>query len=305
MKKIIILISVLLFSVCICAQNQGDIRLNEVMLHNTTNALDKYGQHSQWLEIFNSSFGTVKMGGCFISNDRNNLKKHQITKNDARTYVKPRQFRIIWFNAEAIGTFYANFKIAAGDTLYFTSSDGVNIVDRITVPELTENQSFGRIIDGEGSIDGSNVPWEVFPTATANASNVERITETKSMKMAKVDPKGFLMAITCMSVVFIALILLVFIFKFTGKVSVKHLQETSDKVSKKKGEANINVAETSNEVYAAIAMGLHLYRQESEAHDEESLTITMSHTNKQYSPWSQKIRGIRQTPQRKNKKKRI
>lgn len=46
---------------------------------------------------------------------------------------------------------------------------------------------------------------------------------------------------------------------------------------------------SGNEI-AAIAMALHLYR--NDLHDNESLTLTINKISRTYSPWSSKIYGI-------------
>ena len=52
--------------------------------------------------------------------------------------------------------------------------------------------------------------------------------------------------------------------------------------------------EISGEVFAAISTALYLY--ETEQHDYESTILTINRANKNYSPWSSKIYGLRQYP---------
>jgi uncharacterized protein YqeY len=66
---------------------------------------------------------------------------------------------------------------------------------------------------------------------------------------------------------------------------------------KKEGKAtevtHINV---EGNVNAAIAMAIHMYV--NELHDEESGIITIKEIKKRYSPWSSKIYGVMNQPQR-------
>lgn len=48
------------------------------------------------------------------------------------------------------------------------------------------------------------------------------------------------------------------------------------------------------EVNAAIALALHLFR--NQLHDMEDTVITIKKVSKAYSPWSSKIYGLRRTP---------
>ncbi|MCX6231916.1 MAG: OadG family protein [Bacteroidetes bacterium] len=105
------------------------------------------------------------------------------------------------------------------------------------------------------------------------------------------DPLGFGMTIIVMAIVFVALIFLYLIFKIIGHL---HTSGTRKKSLQKQGKteeaAKINENE-SGEVFAAIAMALHLYQ--SQFHDEERTIITMEKVARTYSPWSSKIYGIR------------
>ena len=41
------------------AQGRKELRFNEVMTVNDSSYIDQYGRHDAWVEIFNSSYGTV------------------------------------------------------------------------------------------------------------------------------------------------------------------------------------------------------------------------------------------------------
>ena len=56
------------------AQGRKDLRFNEVMTTNDSSYIDQYGRHDAWVEVFNSSYGTVGMEQMFISNQPINAK---------------------------------------------------------------------------------------------------------------------------------------------------------------------------------------------------------------------------------------
>jgi Na+-transporting methylmalonyl-CoA/oxaloacetate decarboxylase gamma subunit len=99
-----------------------------------------------------------------------------------------------------------------------------------------------------------------------------------------------------MSVVFLALILLYFIFKGIGNANIRAGKKRSAAVAGTDVKASA-YGEVPGEVYAAIATAMHLYQQDDENHDEESFVVTLHHTDRTYSPWSSKIYTLRQTPQ--------
>ena len=69
----------LLSGLTLRAQNVSSLRINEVLTLNEDNYEDDYGKKNAWIEIFNTSFGTVDIGGCFLTNDKNNPTKYPIT----------------------------------------------------------------------------------------------------------------------------------------------------------------------------------------------------------------------------------
>ena len=103
-----------------------------------------------------------------------------------------------------------------------------------------------------------------------------------------------------MSVVFLALIILTLIFKFTGKKSLKICKTNNEKINFSVDE---NTSKISAETYAAISFALHMYMKDNEIHDDESFVITQNRTKKNYSPWNSKIYMLRQTPELKRNKR--
>lgn len=105
---------------------------------------------------------------------------------------------------------------------------------------------------------------------------------------------GGTIAIVGYVIVFIALVILVISFIILPKLvqmAVKKQMNPPAKTSHTKEaqmDANINVA---------IGLGMHMYL--NELHDKESNIITIRNAQKQYSPWSSKIYGIMNQPQKR------
>lgn len=298
-KALLIAGSVLL-GLNLSAQSQSDMCLNEYLVVNTNDFQDDFGQHNGWFELFNSSYGTVDIGGCFLTTRLSNTdKKHyyMIPKGDVLTKIKPRQHILFWADNQPYrGTFHVNFSLTPGDTLYLLSSDKRTVIDRVVIQDLAENKSYGRTVDGIGSRNGDGEGWEFLERTSPSTNNFGVDNATKSQLMAEEDPFGWKMSVTAMSVVFFSLILLYIVFKFIGKAAIRQRQTKSDLATEGKIEA-VKVEESSGEAIAAISTALYLYAVDSEAHDDESFQITMQHTDRSYSPWSSKIYTLRQTPQ--------
>jgi Na+-transporting methylmalonyl-CoA/oxaloacetate decarboxylase gamma subunit len=315
--KLIIFSAILACPVAINAQNMSDMRLNEILVKNTNGYVDDYGNRSGWIELFNSSYGTVDVGGCFLTDDPTNLKKYPIPKGDILTKVKPRQHVLFYADSMATrGTFHLNFNLNHSTEVLFISSDGRTIIDRVDIPQnLAENQSYGRVMDGEGThepthfmklsyninvkeakVKGTNDGWDVLTKVTPSTNNVTLDMDTKGQNLKKTDPYGVIMSITAMSVVFLSLILLYVIFKQIGNNAIKKSRTKEALTTGKVLSDNETTVKNSAEVYAAIALSLHLYMEGENSHDLENTILTIHKESKTYSPWSSKIYTLRETP---------
>ena len=299
MKRIKILLTVVFLTVSAAAtaQSQGQMRLNEYLVINVSDFQDDFGQHSSWFELFNASYGTVDIGGCFLTDDPDNLKKYQIPGGDIQTQIKPRQHVLFWADNQPFrGTFHVNFDLENASEIIFVKGDGKTIVDRIPVRhDLGENLSFGRKEDGIGSFNGDGEGWDVLERTSPSTNNAIVDKAAKPDKMKQIDPHGWILALTAMTVVFTALIILYLLFKLIGILNIR--------AGKKKSAAaqattvkESSYGEVPAETYAAIATALHLYLVEEEAHDDESFVVTLNPVDRTYTPWSTHIQGFRQTP---------
>lgn len=291
MKKLLTIFSIgacLLFATSAYAQSMSDLKLNEILVTNTNDFQDDYGQQNAWIEIFNIGYGSVDIGGCYLSNDPNNLKKYAIPRGDILTKIKPRQHILFWADDQAYrGTFHVNFLLNPLDTLYLISNNGKTILDKVAIPTgLEANQSYGRKEDGVGE-------WQVMERTSPSTNNATLDGLSKSDKMKQTDPYGWIMAVMAMMVVFSALIILFLCFKGIGNLSIKLLQKKANESTQSTAHS---VADTSGETFAAIAMALHLYATESDVHDVEETILTINRTRRSYSPWSSKRQSMRQEP---------
>ena len=324
MKKFYTLI-LLLGVVCasnLYAQNMSDMRLNEVLVTNTEGFEDDYGYRSGWIELFNTSYGTVDIAGCYLSTDPNNLTMYMIPKGDVLTKVQPRQHILFWADGIANrGTFHLGFTLDGAKEVIFTAADGRTVIDRVEFPALEPNKSYGRKMDGEGSAaevgvfytsyrnslkdaeakadKSTKFGWINMDNPTPSTNNATLVGESKSVMMAKNDPSGIFMTVTAMGVTFLVLAILYIVFKQVGKFHIKKKSENAVKAMEGTGKSA--KADTSGQVsaetYAAVSMAIHLFMQDNEAHDFEDTVLTITKVSKSYSPWSSKIYTLRETPQ--------
>lgn len=283
------------------AQRATSLKINEVLVTNEQNYQDDYGLHNAWIEIFNTSFATVNIEGCYLTNDKDNPTKYPIPKGDILTQIKPRQHTLFWADGMPNrGTFHVNFTLDPNKENYIAlyDSNGKTLIDEITIPAgILADQSYARQEDGSANwvIKGGGEHSYVTPST----NNMTQDKNEKIENFKKHDEDGFGMAIIAMSVVFIGLILLYVSFKIVGNIAVKLGKKNAMKaigITDKAEAKEKNLGSHSGEEAAAIAMALHEFM--NDAHDVEDMILTINKVKRTYSPWSSKIYTLRQTPKR-------
>ncbi|MBP7919345.1 MAG: OadG family transporter subunit [Parabacteroides sp.] len=295
-KKIgILVLFATLFSLGINAQRATSIRINEILVVNEDNYVDDYGKHSGWIELFNSSAGTVDLKGCYITNDKNNLTKYMIPKGDVLTKIRPRQHTLFFAdNNPGRGTFHVNFVLDPymDNYIAIVDADGKTLIDEVTVPAgQIADTSYGRLIDGEKE-------WAQLTKVTPSTNNLTLDSNEKIDNFKQNDSFGIGMTVSAMAVTFMGLLLLYLIFKQVGKISIAASKRNAKKA--KTGAINAEnddlAGEEAGEVFAAIATAL--YEVTEDVHDLENTVLTIHKVTRNYSPWSSKLYGLREIPRK-------
>lgn len=302
-KKRIGIFIALVAAVClgIKAQSATSLRINEVLVANDQNYQDDYGLHNAWIEIFNTSFASVNIEGCYLTNDKDNPTKYPIPKGDVQTLIKPRQHALFWADGmPRRGTFHVNFLLDPNKENYIAlyDSNGKTLIDEVTIPAgIPVDQSYARKEDGSATWVIKGEGDHSYVTPSTNNMTLEKNEKIENFK--KHDADGFGMAIIAMSVVFSGLLLLFISFKIVGNISIKLGERNAMKatgITDKAEAKEKNLGSHSGEEAAAIAMALHEYM--NDAHDVEDMILTINKVKRTYSPWSSKIYTLRQSPKR-------
>ena len=297
----------LMLGVCSsCGEKKSNNKLvlNEVLITNESNFQDDYGLHSAWIEIFNRSYGSADLAGCYLkcSSQPGDTASYFIPKGDVLTLIKPRQHSLFWADGEARrGTFHTNFTLNPDANNWIGLYDsGRNLLDQVVIPagSLQTNQSYARVSDAAEKWEVKDGSAEKYVTPSTNNKTID--SNAKMEKFEEHDSVGIGMSISAMSVVFFGLILLYVSFKVVGRVSVnlskrnamkaKGITDNQEAKEKKLGEA-------PGEIFAAIAMAMH--EMQSDVHDVEDTVLTITRVKRSYSPWSSKIYTLRETPLKK------
>ena len=310
MRKRILLILALTAScfTTLRAQNVIDLIIAEALaVPDSTGIVDDYGRREGWIEIFNTSQGTVNMAGCFLTDDRNDLKKSIIPKGDLKTKIGPRQTVLFFASGNGQdGTFYANFPVRTGSTLYLVSNDGHTVIDSLVIPAgLPAGMSMSK-----RAFDLRQKEFEPLPEPTVPSPGIfngDLNAATKAQAMAEKDPHGGILSLVAVSVVFSALAILWFLFwLFFDRPAKKKAQpakprKTASPSAAKESPSDEIAAvialaldmEQGGDVYAAIALAMDLYFNDT-VHDAESFVLTMR--PKEGSAWNDKKQNFRKLP---------
>ena len=296
MKRKLIALLLAAFAGCVTgfAQNVRDLIISEAQTDSVE--LDNgYGQKAAWIELFNTSNGSVKFGGCFLTNDRNDLRRYLIPKNDLKCVLGPRQSVLFFADGDASkGSFHCSFSLKAGETVYLVSNDGRTIVDSLCIPAgLEAGMSIAKFANDPKAIVFDDIhPARPTPGSYHHNPVYDEdgniLEESKAEKLMRTAPHGFTLTLVAVGVVFLALVVLYLCYTLVGAICTgKFRRPEGKKAGKKAGKAGkaaegeiaaaIALAlrlEGGNETEAAIALALDRYLNES-VHDNESYVITI------------------------------
>lgn len=136
--------------------------INEVCSKNSSIIEDEFGETSDWIELYNNTFTDINLEGYFLSDNENNLQKWVFPNK-----IIPAQSYLLVFasNNDLIQTYcHTNFKLSnSGETLILSDASE-NEIDRVEIPQLTEDHSYGRLPDGSGT-------FLFFESPTPESSN--------------------------------------------------------------------------------------------------------------------------------------
>ena len=297
------------------AQNVSDLILSEALAEpDSTGIVDDYGRRSGWVELYNKSTGTVSFGGCFLTDDLQDLRKSLIPRSDLSTKLGPRQSVVVFCSGNgAEGSFYAGFTLAPGKTVYLVSNDGRTIIDSLQIPSaLPAGRSVVKL--AQDLRQQHFVAQDTPAIPTPGALNGGGDSSTKAQEMAEKDPHGWTLTVVSVSVVFCALAILWFLFWLLFERPARKKRDTlapsglgmtkaqlSSRGQRPRGsheEAEVAAAialaidmEQGGDTYAAIAAAVHLYLGES-VHDSEPYIVTIRRNPTQWNDKSSKFRRL-------------
>jgi Na+-transporting methylmalonyl-CoA/oxaloacetate decarboxylase gamma subunit len=298
------------------------IRINEVLVKNETNYMDAYGVRCSWFEVFNTGYAMVNLGGCYVTNDINNPKKYRIPKGNPKTQIAARTYALFFaYDKGDRGIFHVNFSLEEKGFLAIYDQSGKFLIDSVSydISAQRPDHSFGKM---ENEPVDTKI-WHANLDPTPEAANYVTVEETRAEKYKRTDPKGVLITVTTMSVVFTVLLSLAVIFTMTGRYFKKKADDKAKKDTqlgkyfKKTGqyirknnkgkETAQAVAEEKNTGQSAqsaddldiIAIATALYLHFDDQHEVEQTGFWLNRPLNHQTAWAAKSNLFKKSPIRK------
>ena len=216
-KRALLLLLSLLTFLNLQAQNLSDLIISEAMPGSPESVADDYGAHPDWIELFNTSQGTVSFGGCFLTDDLSDLTKCRITKDDRSARLGPRQVTLLYADGISTrGTYHLSFTLPLGGSIYLVSNDGRTLIDSLYIPaDLPEGMSISKF-----STDNKEMVFDSLSVAlpSPRSLNGKHNQQSRAQIMKETDPHGWTLSIIAVSVVFSALLILFLIYSLSGNI---------------------------------------------------------------------------------------
>ena len=148
-------------------QAQGGLCINEVCTQNKSCFTDSLGRASDWIELYNGGNSDIDLSGFGLSENEEKPMKYVFPTG---TVIKKGEYLLVVSNKEEGETAEPNtgFSLSkSGETILLSSSDG-NLLQKLEVPALSEDNTYGRSSDGSYSVmsptpDAENVSVPAEP----------------------------------------------------------------------------------------------------------------------------------------------
>ena len=142
------------------------------------------------------------------------------------------------------------------------NGNAVELIDSVSVPALSADQSFAR--------QGKKWSVKAAQNVTPGIENFIKTDETKDAKLKREDPYGFGITLLAMGIVFTCLAVLFIFFSLFGLL-MRHTEAAKKVANQQEG---LKTKGIDREVYMAV-IGMALKQYEDDVHDVESGVITI------------------------------
>lgn len=134
------------------AMNPVGVYISEVMSSNDETLVYQNDGYVDWVEIYNASQSTVDLSGYGLSDNLGRGRKWQFPQG---TYISPGEYKVILCDGQTdkstTAQLHTSFKLtrAGGEIVCLATPEG-KVIDKIILPEIPTNVSYGRTLGMAG-----------------------------------------------------------------------------------------------------------------------------------------------------------
>lgn len=179
----IILISLITITPIITKfQNYGELVINEVMSSNKMTIQDKFGNYSDYIEIYNGTNQDLDISGYYLSDDFFDTKKWAFPDN---TIINKNDYLLVFAsgNNQSTDELHTNFKLnQTGEVITLSDQKG-KAISKLYYLETSSDTSYGKVDDKyvyfyNGTPGGINsLDYETQPITQSQNTKSLTITE--------------------------------------------------------------------------------------------------------------------------------
>ena len=133
------------------------VHISEVLYRNERSILDKDGDRSDFVELYNGGESAVSLNGWYLSDDPEKLTKWALPD----VSLAPGEYLLVFLSGkdERSEELHASFSLSAGETMVLYDSVDRRY-DSLLIPETEKNVSIGRSASGETVFYSHPTPLE-------------------------------------------------------------------------------------------------------------------------------------------------
>lgn len=163
--------------------------INEIMAANTDMFVDPSWNYGGWVELYNPTNTSARIGHYWVSDDPDNLKQAVLSSKVGS--IPAHGFLTLWFDhaetAKDVGENWVNTNVdmklnAKGGTIYISDADG-NLIASQTYPAAFMRTSYARTVDGGDT-------WGFTAEPTPAATNATSTFASEQVDDPVVDKPG-------------------------------------------------------------------------------------------------------------------
>lgn len=151
-----------------------NLQFNEVLALNSQINPDEFGEYEDWVELYNPGPNNINLSGIFMTDEQDNEDKWSLPGQ----IMQAGTFRLFFAdNQPEQGNRHMTFRLSDnGESLwlYRMEASAFRLVDGISFPALSINESYGRATETSENLIVFAIPTPLAPNGTSNVSNIEQ-----------------------------------------------------------------------------------------------------------------------------------